>query len=86
MAHFDCSHCGEYMGIAYGTCPNCTPAEVFGAKAKYDSTRSNAEEEWEKFVKDAHRHFVDTRVTAAKEEYIKIYNEHAPLGVVKLEL
>lgn len=29
MSHYDCDNCGATMGIAFGSCNNCTPKEYF---------------------------------------------------------
>ena len=34
MAHYDCSNCGESMGIAWGSCSTCTPLLYLKDKEK----------------------------------------------------
>jgi hypothetical protein len=45
MAHYDCDHCGEYMGIDYGICSACTPTWVKEAKDALDLKRSKIRDE-----------------------------------------
>lgn len=44
MAHYDCDNCGYRMGIAYGTCGNCTPYYVIDAERNYNKARFDAKQ------------------------------------------
>lgn len=40
MAHYDCSNCGERMGIAFGSCSSCTPKEFHTVSEQIQKTQA----------------------------------------------
>lgn len=59
MAHYDCSNCGEDMGIAFGYCMNCTPQEYFDAEKRLDNLNKEAKDEWKSRMKAAEEFFIE---------------------------
>ena len=52
MTHYDCSNCGESMGIGFGYCSACTPSEFNRIEAEIMDVRRAAEAAWEKNIKE----------------------------------
>lgn len=59
MSHYDCTHCGHTMGIAFGLCKNCTPAEYFALQAKRAQLFCEAERAWDRKVAEERNKFID---------------------------
>jgi predicted ATP-dependent serine protease len=53
MAHYDCSNCGERMGVAFGSCSSCTPPQYDATNRELRDIANKAAEEWA--VKDEKR-------------------------------
>ena len=51
MAHYDCSNCGESMGIAFGICKDCTPPEYFQLEIELRCVSSSVEAEYTNMVR-----------------------------------
>lgn len=51
MAHYDCSNCGESMGICFGSCSSCTPKEYHDLERSMAELRSWAENRWQAHIK-----------------------------------
>ncbi|QGH74854.1 hypothetical protein MAL1_00108 [Bacteriophage DSS3_MAL1] len=47
MAHYDCSNCGEYGGIAFGMCSSCTPKEFHELNAQRRDLMAEAADQWD---------------------------------------
>lgn len=47
MAHYDCSNCGERMGVDFGSCSSCTPREYHDLVRARGEIRAKAERDWE---------------------------------------
>jgi predicted ATP-dependent serine protease len=49
MAHYDCGDCGASMGIAYGSCDECTPRWVKEAQRNYNKISSEVDDKVDEF-------------------------------------
>jgi hypothetical protein len=67
MAHYDCSNCGDYGGISYGICTNCTPKPLLEASKNLDRAGHNAEAAWIEFSWDLKQEFIKNRIKDAQE-------------------
>ncbi|QJA43135.1 hypothetical protein [Phaeobacter phage MD18] len=47
MAHYDCSNCGDRMGVDFGTCPSCTPKEFHELTAQRRDLMAEAADQWD---------------------------------------
>lgn len=78
MAHYDCSNCGESLGIGFGKCLACTPLEVFEAETQLRNAHLEAEAEWNAAVRQLRDEFLVRRTAAARANYQATWNRHAP--------
>lgn len=47
MAHYDCSNCGDYGGIAFGMCKSCTPKEWDELNRRRGEAIKEAQDLWD---------------------------------------
>ena len=78
MAHYDCRDCGEYMGIAYGRCDNCTPPEVKAAERKWEHTYQYFYEEYMDGVREKAKEYAIGRSLKDKQKYLKLFEDNHP--------
>jgi hypothetical protein len=58
MGHYDCDNCGEYMGVDWGTCENCTPPEYLKLKTICEEAKEQALRE----IKEHYRTVIECEV------------------------
>lgn len=85
MAHYDCSNCGESMGIAFGMCTSCTPPSIKKLEIKYNAAYANAEAAWNQKIAEiterlerAREIFISQEVQKARIDFLEEWNKHAP--------
>lgn len=67
MAHYDCSDCGESMGIAWGYCGACTPPEYLELKTHCNDLYDEADEGFENYIETQREKWIKQEL--AKTDY-----------------
>lgn len=80
MAHYDCSNCGSYMGVAFGYCDDCTPKEYKDITHELNGINASALLSWSnetyflkqqylKAFKKQEREALEARLKQIEEEH-----------------
>jgi hypothetical protein len=78
MSHYDCSDCGAYEGVAYGSCSACTPREVFLAEKEYNDAVKLANQEFNRMVSEERMRFVEHATSELRDKWQELYNKYKP--------
>ncbi len=75
MGHYDCTNCGAYLGLQYGDCEVCTPAEVRRRKRELTDAVEAAAALFERGVRDQRIKFIEETTRREREAYDRAYEE-----------
>lgn len=84
MAHYDCTNCGESMGICWGLCKRCTPKEYLDAAAEFRMIRAKAEQEWDDIHSSQKKAFIDHHVSSILATMTRLEELHRPSNNVPI--
>lgn len=84
MAHYDCTDCGNSMGIAYGICSNCTPKIVREKEEEFKNAVNKASHEFYQMVGNSLRRkieekeqkYIDKKVGKLRSEFKSLFEYH----------